>query len=228
MADNLDPDGKHLWLIAIDDDNVLHQPQDSSESGVGPVQIRTARFPDIRTKRVKEYRLVSHLADRRFRFKPAWIPAGAAPTDDIVSSAGGEESGTTTISAGCRNHMKLGRIIAIDKRDQECFSKVGGCLSIGNFSLLNAVFPGLPLARVKEFQFQTRAVHHHIEFRNVSLYAGQKQPGQSISTANATLRERRRRFHRRWSIFRQVREPSIERTGSLFERQSTVVCLRRG
>ena len=74
--------------------------------------------------------------------------------------------------------MKLGRIIAIDKRDQECFSKVGGCLSIGNFSLLNAVFPGLPLARVKEFQFQTRAVHHHIEFRNVSLYAGQKNPAQ--------------------------------------------------
>ncbi len=48
----------------------------------------------------------------------------------------------------------------------------------GNLCLTTAVFPRLPLARVKEFRFQTCTHHHHIEFRNVSLHAGQKNPAQ--------------------------------------------------
>ncbi len=36
----------------------------------------------------------------------------------------------------------------------------------------------MPIARVKEFRFQTRPFNHEIEFRHVSLHAGQKSPVQ--------------------------------------------------
>jgi hypothetical protein len=177
-AHNLDFDAKYFWLIAVDTDDILHQPRGTSELECGHVLIRTACFPDLRLKPVKEYRLVTHLADRRFRFKPEVKLPGAAPADDIVWGPGAEEDGAAVISAACRIHMKKGRIIAIDEGGKEWASKFGEWRSIGNFCLMTAVFPRVPLARVKEFRFQTRTVHHHIEFRNVSLHVGQKNPAQ--------------------------------------------------
>ena len=94
MAHNLDLDAEHLWLIAVDNDNVLHQSRDTSELECGHVLIRMASFPDLRLKPVKEYRLWTHLADRRFRFKPEAIPPEAAPTDDdcVGPSPGGSRT----------------------------------------------------------------------------------------------------------------------------------------
>ena len=43
-------------------------------------------------------------------------------------------------------------------------------------STADARFPGLPIARVREFRFQSRTFDHEIEFRYVSLHAGQKSP----------------------------------------------------
>ena len=93
VAHNLDLDAEHLWLSAVDSDNVLHQSRDTSELECGHVLIRTACFPDLRLKPVKEYRLRTHLADRRFRFKPEATPPGAVPTDEIVWGPALEEDG---------------------------------------------------------------------------------------------------------------------------------------
>ena len=178
VAHNLDLDAEHLWLVAVDSDNVLHPSRDGSELECGHVLIRTARFPDLRLKPVSEYRLWTHGADRRFRFQPDAILPGPAPADDIVWGPAAEEDGAATISAACRIHLKKGRIIAIDERGQECLSKFGEWQSVGKFCLITAVFPRLSLARVKEFRFQASTIHHHIEFRSVSLHAGQKNPAQ--------------------------------------------------
>jgi len=178
VAHNLDLDAEHLWLVAVDNDNVVHQSRGNSELECGHVLIRTACFPDLRLKPVSEYRLWTHGSDRRFRFKPDAILPEPAPTDDIVWGSAAEEDGAATISAACRIHMKKGRILAIDERGGECISKFGQCRVTGNLCLTTAVFPRLPLARVKEFRFQARTIHHHIEFRNVSLHAGQKNPAQ--------------------------------------------------
>jgi hypothetical protein len=177
-AHNIDLDTEHVWLIAVDNDNILHQPRQGSNIRSGHVQIRTARFPDVPINRVKEYRLATHLADRRFRFKLDANPPGAAPADNIVWGPSEEDPDAATITAACRIHMKKGRIIAVDNQGQEHLAKFGEYPSVGNFCLMTAVFPRLPLARVKEFRFQTRTFHHHIEFRNVSLHGGQKNPAQ--------------------------------------------------
>jgi hypothetical protein len=178
VAHNLDLDAKHLRLIAVDNENVLHETHEYFVSESGHVQIRKALFRDVPVNRVKEYRLVTHPTDRRFCFLPVVNPAEAAPTEEIVWGPAAEDSHATRISAACRIHMKMGRIIAIDERDRECLLKFGECRSIGNLSLMTAEFTELPLARVKEFRFQIRENHHHIEFRNVSLHAGQKSPAQ--------------------------------------------------
>ncbi len=180
VAHNLDLDAEHLWLVAVDNENVLHASQDGSELECGHVLIRTARFPDLRLKPVSEYRLWTHGTDRRFRFQPDAIRPGPTPTDDIVWGPAAEEDGAATISAACRIHLKKGRIIAIDERGGECISRLGQCRVTGNLCLTTAVFPRLPLARVKEFRFQAHTIHHHIEFRNVSLHAGQKNPAQIL------------------------------------------------
>jgi hypothetical protein len=178
VAHNINLGPENVWLIAVDEDHVLHQPRYDSNSVSGHVQVRTARFPDVRIERVKEYRLVTNLADRRFRFKFDANPPGAAPADDVVWGPSGEDSDAATISAACRLRMKNGRIIAVDDQNREHLSKFGEYPSVGNFCLMTAVFPRLALARVKEFRFQARTFHHHIEFRNVSVHAGQKNPAQ--------------------------------------------------
>jgi hypothetical protein len=178
VAHNINLGPENVWLIAVDEDHVLHQPRYDSNSVSGHVQVRTARFPDVRIERVKEYRLVTNLADRRFRFKFDANPPGAAPADDVVWGPSGEDSDAATISAACRLRMKNGRIIAVDDQNREHLSKFGEYPSVGNFCLMTAVFPRLALARVKEFRFQARTFHHHIEFRNVSLHAGQKNPAR--------------------------------------------------
>jgi hypothetical protein len=178
VAHNLDLNAEQLWLIAVDEDNVPHQPRQSSESVCGHVRIRMAMYPDVPIGRVKEYRLATHLTDRRIRFKPDANVTAAAPSDDVVWGAGAEESDAATISAACRIHKKKGRIIAIGEHGREWMPKFGEHRTIGNFCQITAQFPGLPLARVQEFRFQTRTHHHHIEFRNVSLHAGQKNPAQ--------------------------------------------------
>jgi hypothetical protein len=177
IAHNIDLDPEHLWLIAVDKNNDLHQVGAGSNSESGHIRVQMARFPDAAINRVKEYRLVTHLTDRRFRFKPETsVPASVAT--DVVWGPCTEEAGAAKISAACRIAMKSGRIVAIDDRGNEWPSKFGGSSMDGHFCEMSAVFPRLPLARVKEFRFQTRSARHHIEFRNVSLFRGQKNPAQ--------------------------------------------------
>lgn len=178
VAHNVDLDPEHVWLFAVDKDNVLHRSRQDFNAYNGHLQIRLARFPDVLIDRVKEYRLVTHLADRRLRFKPDANPPEAAPTDDVVWGPAEAQSDAATISAACRLHMKKGRIVAVDEQDHEHIAKFGQYPSAGNFCILTAVFPELPPARIKEFRFQRRTHHHRIEFRNVSLHAGQMNPAQ--------------------------------------------------
>jgi hypothetical protein len=95
----------------------------------------------------------------------------------VVWDRASDENGAARIAAAY-DVQGIPRIVAVDEQNQEHASERGGGGGVGKVSLLSARFPGLPLARVREFRFQTRTFNHHVEFRNVSLHRGQKSPVQ--------------------------------------------------
>lgn len=96
----------------------------------------------------------------------------------VVWDQASDENGAARIAAAYDVGGDFSRIVAIDEENHEHLSAPRGGSSVGNASLLSARFPGLPVARVREFRFQTRPFNHHIEFRNVSVHRGQKSPVQ--------------------------------------------------
>ena len=96
----------------------------------------------------------------------------------VVWDTASDENGAARIAAAYHVDEPLVRIVAVDEQNQEHESepRPGGVAN--DVRLENARFPGLPIARVKEFRFQTRPFNHEIEFRHVSLHAGQKSPVQ--------------------------------------------------
>jgi hypothetical protein len=104
--------------------------------------------------------------------------AGVRPKGGVVWDYASDEHGAARIAAAYNVGDDIPRIVAIDEQNQEHASQPRGGSSVNGVQLLSARFPGLPLARVREFRFQTRTFNHHVEFRNVSLHRGQKSPVQ--------------------------------------------------
>jgi hypothetical protein len=104
--------------------------------------------------------------------------AGVRPKGGVVWDYASDEHGAARIAAAYNVGDDIPRIVAIDEQNQEHMSQPRGDASANGVHLLSARFPGLPLARVREFCFQTRTFNHHVEFRNVSLHRGQKSPVQ--------------------------------------------------
>jgi beta-lactamase regulating signal transducer with metallopeptidase domain len=84
-----------------------------------------------------------------------------------------EERGGARIAAAWDVANSEVRVIAIDREGREHLTFARGGGSGGNAHLLVSRFPGLALADIREFQFQTRPFRQ-IEFRNVSLHRGQQ------------------------------------------------------
>jgi hypothetical protein len=103
---------------------------------------------------------------------------GVPPKGGVVWDYASDENASARIAAAYDVGDEIPRIVAVDEQNQEHASQPRGEASVNGVHLLSARFPGLPLARVREFRFQTRTFNHHVEFRNVSLHRGQKSPVQ--------------------------------------------------
>jgi beta-lactamase regulating signal transducer with metallopeptidase domain len=105
-------------------------------------------------------------------------PGGAReypiPADDegVAFDDPVEVNGSARVSAAFNVHADDVRIVAVDKAGRELTSEHRSGASLHSAHLIAAQFPGVPLASVREFRFQRRPFQH-IEFRNVSLHAGQ-------------------------------------------------------
>jgi hypothetical protein len=107
-----------------------------------------------------------------------FVGAGHDVPVAVVWDTASDENGAARISAAYHVAEPLVRIVAVDERDQEHESELSPGGTANDVRLASARFPGLPISRVKEFRFQTRPYNHEIEFRHVSLHAGQKNPVQ--------------------------------------------------
>ncbi len=138
-------------------------------------QFIAAMPPDSRTSIVVKY------AGGPWKTIASVGPKGAASFGfehdaGIVWDGASDEDGAARIAAAYHVEQPLTRIVAIDDRGEEHESepRMGG--TANNVRLQSARFPGLPIARVRAFRFQSRTFDHEIEFRYVSLHAGQKSP----------------------------------------------------
>jgi hypothetical protein len=138
-------------------------------------QFMAAMPPDSRTSIVVKY------AGGPWKTVASVGPKGAASFGfehgaGIVWDGASDEDGAARIAAAYHVEQPLTRIVALDDRGEEHESepRMGG--TANNVRLRSARFPGLPIARVKAFHFQSRTFDHEIDFRYVSLHAGQKSP----------------------------------------------------
>jgi hypothetical protein len=138
-------------------------------------QFIAAMPPDSRTSIVVKY------AGGPWKTLASVGPKGAASFgfehgEGIVWDSASDEDGAARIAAAYHVEQPLTRIVAVDDRGEEHESepRMGG--TANNVRLQSARFPGLPIARVRAFRFQSRTFDHEIEFRYVSLHAGQKNP----------------------------------------------------
>lgn len=93
--------------------------------------------------------------------------------DSVLFAAGYQEDGMAHKTVSYKVEGKNTRLVAYDTDGREFTGQVKSGLGTGGFCQVTVQFPGLPLNRVKDFQFQTRP-YHWVEFRNVSLVAGRK------------------------------------------------------
>ncbi len=138
-------------------------------------QFIAAMPPDSRTSIVVKY------AGGPWKTLASVGPKGAASFGfehgaGVVWDSASDEDGAARIAAAYHVEDPLTRIVAVDERGEEHESepRMGG--TANNVRLQSARFPGLPIARVKAFRFQSRTFDHEIEFRYVSLHAGQRNP----------------------------------------------------
>jgi beta-lactamase regulating signal transducer with metallopeptidase domain len=114
------------------------------------------------------WKTISRISPDGFREYPVRADDEGVAFDEPI-----DVKGSSRISAAFSVHGDDVQIVAVDREKREHAPDHRTGSSQGAAHLYGASFQGLPLSKVREFRFQRRPFQH-VEFRNVSLHAGQK------------------------------------------------------